>query len=85
VEDHNKQSWHTVPSVRLPMPLAQGTEEHLGHLQVGSVKASGDTSRPLERSHREVENLLKGQRPPPLRRCGVQKTVWEAGRTFGRM
>jgi hypothetical protein len=31
----------------------------------------------LEHSYRLVENLLKGHRPPSLRRGGVQQTVWE--------
>jgi hypothetical protein len=76
---------HTVPSVQLLMPLAQGTEERIGHLQVVSVKASDNTAMPLEHGHRVVENLLNGHHSTSLRRCSVQKTVWESGRPFGRM
>jgi hypothetical protein len=42
VEDHNKQSWHTVPSVWLLMPLAQCIEERFGLLGVNGVKALGE-------------------------------------------
>src|SRR5215471_2769729 len=31
----------------------------------------------LEHGYRLVEDLLKGHRPPSLRRGGVHKTVWE--------
>ena len=32
---------------------------------------------------RLVEDLLKGHRPPSLRRGGVQQTVWEWGKSVG--
>src|SRR5262249_7453655 len=39
----------------------------------------------LEHSNRLVEDLLKGHRPPSLRRGGVEQTVWELARPVGRM
>ena len=45
----------------------------------------GQAPTPLEPGNRVVEDLLKGHRHPSLYRCGVQKTVWEWEKPFGRM
>src|SRR5215471_11100076 len=37
----------------------------------------------LEHGYRLVEDLLKGHRPPSLRRGGVHKTVWEWEKSVG--
>ena len=54
-------------------------------LELPLERAIGHAAPALEHGYRLVENLLKGHRPPSLCRCGMQKTVWEWGKPFGRM
>ena len=53
-------------------------------LELAFKGAVGQASAPLEHGDRVVEDLLKGHRHSSLRRCGVQKTVWEWHRMFRR-
>src|SRR5262249_16781597 len=59
-------------------------------LQVRVIQMKGQLERAirqaaaaLEHSHRVVEDLLKGHRPPSLCRCGVQQPVWAWVRVCG--
>jgi hypothetical protein len=45
----------------------------------------GQAPPALEHVYRLVEDLLKGHRPPSLCRYGVQQTVWEEEKPFGRI
>jgi len=47
--------------------------------------AVGQAPPTLEHGYRLIEDLLKGHHPPSLYQCGVQKTVWELEKPFGRM
>src|SRR5262249_2084334 len=53
-------------------------------LELALEGAIGQTPAPLQHGDRVVEDLLKGHRHSSLRRCGVQKTVWEWHRPCGR-
>jgi hypothetical protein len=53
-------------------------------LELSLESAVGQASTPLQQGYRLVEDLLKGHRHSSLRRCGVQKTVWEWHRPCGR-
>jgi hypothetical protein len=47
--------------------------------------AIGQAPPALEHSYRLIEDLLKSHCPPSLGQYGVQKTVWELDRPFGRI
>jgi hypothetical protein len=63
---------------------------HIFHIRVIELElplegAIGQAPPALEHGYRLVQDFLKGHCPPSLGRCGVQKTVWEWGKPFGRM
>jgi hypothetical protein len=77
--------------------LVHGELQHLDDfrgeiLEVGIVELKlalegtiRHTAPALEHGYRLIENLLKGHRQPSRYRRGVQKTMWEWPRPFGRM
>src|SRR5262249_36570460 len=54
-------------------------------LELALKGAIGQAPTALEHGDRLVEDLLKGHRPPSLYRGGMQQTVWELAKPFGRM
>jgi hypothetical protein len=77
--------------------LVHGELEHLDDfggeiLEIGVVELKlalestiRHTAPALEHGYRLVQDLLKGHRLPSQGRCGVQQTVWELVKSFGRM
>ena len=54
-------------------------------LELSLESAVGQAPPALEHGYRLVEDLLKGHRPPSLCQYGVQQTVWEEEKPFGRL
>jgi hypothetical protein len=54
-------------------------------LELALEGAIGQAPPALKHGYGLVEDLLKGHRPPSRGRCGVQQTVWEWEKPFGRM
>ena len=65
--------------------ILEGRQGRVVELELPLEGAIGQASATLEHRDRLVEDLLKSHRPPSRGRCGVQKTVWEWDRPFGRM
>jgi hypothetical protein len=63
--------------------LFEGFERLCIQMELERKGAVGHAPSALEHGYRLVENLLKGHRPPSLRRDGVQQTVWEWGKPVG--
>jgi hypothetical protein len=74
-----------LPVVDLKQFLLEGCERLLIEMKLEHEGAVGHAPATLEHGDRLVEDLLKGHRPPSRGRCGVQKTVWEWNRLFGRI